>query len=246
MSSTPLRQSWPEPIGEVVDTALGAVHRDDPAHPRTGGPAGNARLTAWAGLLLLVLFVVECVTLLGLRQMITVHILVGTVLVPLVLLKTGTTGWRIVRYYTHDRLYLAAGPPPLLIRLLGPLVVLTGLAVLGTGLALVPLGDSSFNALFTAAGQRIDPLTLHKAAFVAWLVVTGAHTLVRLVPATMLVAGRTSRSAVDGGRSRMAVLAVTLVVGAVAAVLVLQASDNWTRGQVFGRHDVREGGVDSG
>jgi hypothetical protein len=246
MSSTPLRQSWPEPIGEVVDTALGAAHRDDPAHPRTGGPAGNARLTAWAGLLLLVLFVVECVTLLGLRQMITVHILVGTVLVPLVLLKTGTTGWRIVRYYTHDRLYLAAGPPPLLIRLLGPLVVLTGLAVLGTGLALVPLGDSSFNALFTAAGQRIDPLTLHKAAFVAWLVVTGAHTLVRLVPATILVAGRTSRSAVDGGRSRMAVPAVTLVVGVVAAVLVLQASDSWTTGQVFGRQDVREGGADSG
>jgi hypothetical protein len=229
-------RSWPEPVAEVVDTAIGAAHRDDPVLPTSGGPAGNARLTAWTGLVLLVLFVVECFTLAALHQMITVHILVGTVLVPLVLLKTATTGWRILRYYFGADVYRAAGPPPMLLRVLGPLVVLTGLAVLGTGLALVPLGEASFNALFTVAGQRIDPFTLHKVAFVLWLVVTGAHTLGRLVPAAMLVAGRKARAAVDGGYWRLLILGATMVVGVAAGVVVVHASGTWTHGffQEFG------------
>ena len=50
--------------------------------PRTGGPAGNARLTAWTGLVLLVLFLVEGVTLLSLDSLVGVHILIGAALVP--------------------------------------------------------------------------------------------------------------------------------------------------------------------
>lgn len=80
-------------LSEVVSTGLGTAHRDDPVSGRTGGPAGNARLTAWTGLLLLAAFGAECATLLGLRQLIGVHILVGAFLVPPALLKTGTTGW---------------------------------------------------------------------------------------------------------------------------------------------------------
>lgn len=76
-------------LSEVVSTGLGTAHRDDPVSGRTGGPAGNARLTAWTGLLLLAAFGAECATLLGLRQLIGVHILVGAFLVPPALLKTG-------------------------------------------------------------------------------------------------------------------------------------------------------------
>src|SRR3954463_14190309 len=170
-------RTWPQPIGEVLDTALGTAHRDDPALPRTGGPAGNARLTAWAGIALLALFLVECVTLLGLDRMISVHILVGAMLVPLALLKTATTGWRIVRYYAGDPAYRQAGPPPTVLRLLGPLVVLTSLPVLGSGLALVPLGDAAHDTLLARAGQRVDAITIHQACFVAWLIVVGLHTL---------------------------------------------------------------------
>ena len=109
MPSPSDRPSLPPPIDELVATALGEVHRDDPALPRTGGPAGNAPLTALAGIALLVLFLVECVTLLSLDQMISVHILVGAMLVPLALLKTATTGWRIVRYYAGARQRARAG-----------------------------------------------------------------------------------------------------------------------------------------
>lgn len=107
-----LSDGMPRILGDVVASASGAELRHDPELPRTGGPAGNARLTAWTGLLLLVGYLVECFTLLSLHAMLTVHILVGAILVPLVMLKTATTGWRIVRYYLGSPSYRAAGPPP--------------------------------------------------------------------------------------------------------------------------------------
>jgi len=47
------------------------------------GADGNARLTGAIGLLLLVVLFVEGITILQVRQLITVHIFVGLVLVPL-------------------------------------------------------------------------------------------------------------------------------------------------------------------
>ena len=162
---------------DVLDEALGRTRRTDPVLPGTGGPAGNARLTAWTGVLLLVLFVAELVTLIDVRQLISWHLVIGTLLVPPALLKTGTTGWRIVGYYTGRRPYRDAGPPPMLLRILGPLVVASTLAVLGSGLLLILLGpDTSRRTLLDTLGQRIDTVTIHQATFAVWAVVTGLHT----------------------------------------------------------------------
>jgi len=212
----------PPVLNDVVTTAMGTAHREDPVAPHTGGPAGNARLTAWAGLFLLVAFLVECFTLLSLNAMINIHILLGAFLIPLVLLKTATTGWRIVRYYLGASAYRAAGPPPLVLRVLGPLVVLTGLAVVGSGLALVPLGDGAFSSLGSVVGFRISPLTLHQASFIAWLVATGLHVLARTVPAVQVAAGgRPHRRRVPGSVGRGVVMLGTLALGAAIGVLVL-------------------------
>src|SRR5206468_8010135 len=73
--------------------------------------------------------------------------------------------------------YRRAGPPPLLLRLLGPLVVLTSLAVLGTGLALIAHGSKEGGRLGSFAGFRLGALTLHKAAFVLWLVRLEEYTM---------------------------------------------------------------------
>lgn len=222
--------TMPPVVADVMDSALGREHRDDAHLPRTGGPAGNARLTAWTGLLLLVLFVVECVTLISLHQMISWHIVVGTLLVPPALLKTATTGWRILRYYTGHRAYVEAGPPPLLLRMLGPLVILTALAVLGSGLALIAVG-SDYRPFATVAGFSIDAVTVHKATFVLWLVVVGAHTLVRLVPALQVAAGSgPRRKHVDGGLLRMTAVVLSLAVGLGVGFAVLSASSAWTKG----------------
>src|SRR6266581_6310590 len=117
--------------------AAGRSHRRDEVVGASGGPAGNARLTAWTGLLLLVLFGAELVTLLDVRGWLDWHIVIGVLLIPPALVKTASTGWRIVRYYTGSRAYRDAGPPTLVLRVLGPLVVLFTLAVLGSGVALI-------------------------------------------------------------------------------------------------------------
>ena len=57
----------------------------------TGGVAGNERLTAMTGLALLVLFAAEGVTILRVHQLLTVHFLVGMLLVGPVALKVGAT-----------------------------------------------------------------------------------------------------------------------------------------------------------
>lgn len=221
-------------IDELVAVATGTEQRADPVLPRTGGPAGNARLTAWAGLLLLVLFIAESVTLVSLGPMITWHIVLGTALVPIALLKTATTGWRILRYYAGSADYRRAGPPPLVLRLLGPLVVLSALGVLGTGLALVALGGASRDSIATVAGQRIDAVTVHKAAFVLWLVVVGVHTLLRLVSAVRLVRSSGHHAVrVPGGVARVGVVAVSLGAAVIAGVLVLPPSHTWSQ-QRFG------------
>lgn len=219
-------------VGDAV--ALGQEHRDDPVAGRTGGPAGNARLTAWLGLLLLlVLFVAELVTLLDVSGLVTWHIAIGVLLVPPTLAKTATTGWRMVRYYTRSGPYVQAGPPPLLLRLLGPLVVLGGLAVLGTGLLLVAVGPSrSFSPWFSVLGHGVGPLTLHQGAFAVWLGATGLHVLVRLVPAAHLALGTGSPGRrVPAPAARAAVLLVVLAVGVMSAVLVVDASSAWSHAQ---------------
>lgn len=214
----------PRVLGELVDTALGRAQRHDPALGRSGGPAGNARLTAWLGLLLLVAFVLECATLISLGQLMTVHVVVGVILVALVLAKTATTGWRIVRYYLGDPAYREAGPPPLLLRLLGPLVVVAGLAVLGTGLSLIALGHGAHGQLFSALGFRVDAVTLHQAAFIVWLVATVPHTLARLVPALRLVL---DRERLAGGALRVIAVASVIAVGAIVAGPVLGEAGEW-------------------
>jgi hypothetical protein len=227
----PPDRQWvtPPALTQTLDTALGRIHRDDPAAPVTGGPAGNARLTAWTGLLLLALSVAELITLINVSGLISWHVVLGTLLVPPALLKTGSTGWRIARYYRRNPGYHRAGPPPMPLRILGPGVVASTLGLLGSGVTLILLGqDRSRTALFTALGQRVDWITLHQGLFIGWAVLAGLHVLARLLPALQLtVLSRSTTTAVGGATWRAAILVASLVVAAVAAGLVLSASGSW-------------------
>lgn len=218
---------------EVADEAVGRTRRHDPVTRTTGGPAGNARLTAWTGLVLFVLFVVEVVTTLQVRAMLTWHVVVGILLIPPTLLKTASVCWRILRYYTRNPAYRAAGPPPTGLRVLGPLVILTTLLLLGTGLALIVVGaDGSQRQGFTLLGQRIDLLSLHQASFVVAGIALGLHVLARAVPALSLTVGwapgrRRARNAVPGERSRLTAVVASLVAAGVAAALLLPLIGSW-------------------
>jgi len=229
-----LRPVGVEAIDEVLDEAVGRRHRPDPVIGRTAGPAGNAQLTAWTGLLLLALAVVELVTLIDVRGLLSWHVVVGVLLVAVAALKIGSAGWRFVRYYGRNRPYRQAGAPPLLLRILGPLVVLATVAVLGTGLWLIAVGpESGHTTLVTVLGQRIDLLSLHQTSFIVFAVAAGLHLLARFVPAVVLATERGHR---DDGRlrgrgPRIAVLLAALVAGALAAALILPAAAPWRNEQ---------------
>jgi hypothetical protein len=219
---------FPKSLNDFVDVAADRGPRRDPVRPGSGGPAGNAQLTAWLGLTLLVLFLAELVTLLNVRGLITWHLTFGLLLIPPALAKIATTGWRIARYYTGAQIYQRAGPPPLLLRLLGPLVILSTLALLGTGVALTAVGPDA-DPLLTVLGLQISALTLHQAAFVVWAVATGLHVLARFLPAVHLAATSTREGLrVPGRGRRVGVMLATAGVAAIVTTVGLALSTSWT------------------
>ncbi len=134
------------------------------------GVRQNARLTALTGSVLLVLLFVEGVTVLQVGSLIVPHIVIGVALLAPVLLKLATTGWKIIRYYTRSPEYVREGPPPLLRRLLAPVVMVTTVGLLGTGVVLMLEGPSaSFRWTF-----------LHKAFFVLWFGAMTLHVLIHV------------------------------------------------------------------
>ena len=194
------------------------------AHTLTGGGTeGNARLTAAAGVMLILLLAVLGVTILRLRPLLSVHLFVGMALIPPVLLKMGTTGYRFTRYYTSDPAYRRKGPPEPLMRLLAPFVVLTTVVVFASGVVL----------LFAGPQSRSTLLPIHKVSFILWLGVTALHVVGHLPSLPALLRGdygaRPRLGAdVPGRNGRVLSLAAALVAGLVLAVLVIPEFAAWT------------------
>jgi hypothetical protein len=227
-----------EAADEFVTEAVGRSQRDDAVLERTGGPAGNARLTAWTGLLLLALFLAELVTVLNVQGYLSWHIVIGVLLIPPALLKTGSTGWRIARYYTGNAAYRTAGPPPMLLRLLGPLVILATLGVLGTGLALIFINpQTARDGLVNVGGFALSPLFLHKFSFVIWAGATGVHTLGRLIPALRLTVVPALTRRVPGRASRTMTLSATVAIAIAVSILALSTVGPWRTADRFDHHD---------
>jgi len=214
---------------DLLGEAVGRSHRRDSVLPRTGGPAGNARLTAWTGAILFVLFVAEVVTLLDVRGLIDWHVALGVLLVPPAVLKTATTGWRFLRYYTRGRPYVEAGPPIMPLRLLGPLVILFTLGLLGSGLVLMAIGEQRSRE---DGVLGLSWVNLHQALFVAAGIALALHFLARAFPAWLLITGRRKESPgraphIPGGAARLAIIVLTLAVAGVTTALVLPTDTSW-------------------
>jgi hypothetical protein len=224
-------------LDDLVAEATGRRVRTDPVRPGGGGPAGNARLTAWTGALLLALVVAQLVTLLDVDGWISWHVTVGALLVPVALTKTATTSWRFLRYYRHSAPYRVAGPPPAVLRVLGPLVVVSTLAALTSGIVVELVGpDRAHRTLLTAVGQRVDLVTVHQVLAIGFLVLAGLHLLGRVARAFEVLTGREARTTgsagpVPGGGRRALVLVGALAAGAVVTALLLPGAADWHRDQ---------------
>jgi hypothetical protein len=107
---------------------------------KQAGVIGNERLTALASFVLLVLIIVEVVTSAFLRLWLPAHTAVGVLFAGPLLVKVGSTSWRFLRYYTRAPAYVRRGPPPLVLRILGPVLIATTLVMVGSGIGLVVTG----------------------------------------------------------------------------------------------------------
>jgi hypothetical protein len=185
------------------------------------GPAGNEKLTAMTGVILLVGFAVEGFTILGVRRMLFLHFFVGMLLIGPVLLKIGSTLYRFARYYTGSAPYVRKGPPSPVLRLLGPLVILTSVAVIGTGVMLGVTGPASGQWLF-----------LHKASFVLWFGAMTIHVLNYAPRLPRMLAARSGRPAsgrseLFSGSGRWLALSASLAAGIAIAALTAHLSAKW-------------------
>jgi hypothetical protein len=176
-----------------------------------GGSDGNEQLTAIVATLLLVLLAVEGATILRIQSLMTVHAFVGVLLVPVVVLKLASTGWRMVRYYLRGEEDVRRGPPhPILRMLVAPVLVASTLVLFATGVALL--------ALDRTQGMLVG---LHKASFVVWFFATSLHVLTRvyrLLP--------TMRQRLPGLGLRAALVGGSLLAGLVLAVATLPPAEH--------------------
>jgi hypothetical protein len=197
--------------------SLAARPRHRHAAPTAGGGAeANERLTVLTGTILLAGFAVEGVTLLALSPLLTVHVFLGMLLIGPVLLKISSTGYRFIRYYAGSAPYVRKGPPAPIARILGPFVILTSLAVLGTG---VVLG---------VAGPGRGPwLLLHKASFVLWFGVMAIHVLTYAWRLPRLLRGPIATSTLTRAPLRWALVATSLAAGLLLAVLTVHLAAPW-------------------
>jgi hypothetical protein len=181
-----------------------------------GEVIGNERLTALVSLVLLVLIIVELVTSAFLRMWLPAHTAVGVLLGFPLLLKVGSTGWRFMRYYTGVPAYVRRGPPPLVLRVLGPVLLLATLVMVGSGIGLVVIGP-------------LQPLLLtHGFSALVWLPLIAVHSVAhfQLVP-RHIAADWSSRldSRFSVGRvQRLSANLGVLLFGGIAVMLLFPAA----------------------
>jgi hypothetical protein len=183
-----------------------------------GGRTGNERLTATTAAALLVLLAIEGVTILSIRSLLSVHIFVGMLLIPPVLLKLAATGYRFLRYYSGVHEYRLKGPPAILMRILvAPAVVASTVALFTTGVALILVGPR---------GGLL--LGLHKASFIVWFGTMAIHVLAYVARLPRPV--RADLSANDhapGVGLRHGLLVGALVAGLTLALATFPLAHSW-------------------
>ena len=95
---------------ERLDPVSTTLQDDDAAHdPTDDGVEANSRLTASTGAIIFVLLAAEGVTVLSVHSLLRLHVIIGMVLVPVVLLKVTTTTYpRRVTTWARPRIDGAA------------------------------------------------------------------------------------------------------------------------------------------
>jgi membrane protein required for beta-lactamase induction len=218
-------------LRDRADTSLVAAGRSELAPSSSssalerlaaGGTDGNERLTTVTGAVLLVGLAALGITVVRNRQLLNEHMFLGMLLIGPVALKMGSTGYRFLRYYTHEPRYRRKGPPELAMRLLAPLLVLSTVVVFASGVALMFIGPSSRPTLYP----------IHKISFFVWLAAFALHVLGHLFDLQRVLAPSASRipgldEARAGRDGRTLALGGVLVAGVVLAIVSIPQFAPW-------------------
>lgn len=151
------------------------------------------------------------------RGLVSAHMFIGLVLIPPVVLKLASVGYRFGRYYTAARAYRAKGPPRTFLRVLAPVLVLSTIGIFVTGVVLMADGHK--------AGALLE---IHKVSFIVWVVVFGVHFLAYLpevlrgLPDAWTAARRPA-----GGVLRGALVAASAGGGVALALALLPTITRW-------------------
>jgi hypothetical protein len=161
------------------------------------------------------LLAAEGITIVHMRGLLSAHMFIGLVLIPPVLLKLGSTGYRMVSYYTGSRAYRSKGPPLLPLRLMAPVLVASTIAVLASGVLLLAAEHKSGSVL-----------TIHKLSFIVFGVVLAVHLVAyfpRVVRSVYADWSAARRQAVPGAGVRAILVAAAIGGGAALALALLPA-----------------------
>jgi len=179
------------------------------------GVEGNSRLTAQVAVILLLLLFVVGLTVPVAHSQTRWHVFLGVLVIPPVLLKVASTTWRFVKYYAGSRAYRRKGPPMLVLRLLGPIVVVLTLTLLFSGVGLVVGAPRSLRPLLSQ---------IHHASFLLWFVVMTIHVLGHLRETASLAPRdflRRRGRAVTGAFARPVATLLSVGIGLVCAWAIL-------------------------
>jgi hypothetical protein len=180
---------------------------------------------------LLVLLAVIGVTILRIGSLLSVHMFVGMLLIGPLTLKLVSTGYRFVRYYSGNARYRSEGAPPMPLRLIAPMVVISTVVVMASGVAL----------LFAGPGARATLFPIHKYSFFVWIAFTALHVLGHLPgvrDGLIEDYGQGARlGEVTAGRDgRVMAVAGAVTLGVVIAVLCIPEFGPWLHANLHHHH----------
>jgi len=225
-----------DPPGKLLDTSAAAPELSplareaariigvwEPPGGRDPSVEANARLTGTTGLVLAVLFFAEGLTIPFITRLVSWHIAIGLALIPPILVKISSTLWKFSRYYLGDPRFRRAGPPHPLLRMLGPLVMLSTVVLMASGVALW-LGGPQDRTLFR----------IHQLTFVAWFAFIALHVVAHFLRAVRLAASDSrdahgERKVRRPARVRRSLVVASLLVGLGFGLVGREVSSAWTR-----------------
>jgi len=169
---------------------------------------GNRALTSWAGLLLLPGLAVVAISGLVFGNFWQLHYVAGLSLIPLLLVKLGSTTYRALSYYARRAVYRTAGAPEWVGRLLAPALIASTIIAMATGIW-----------MWSQHSEAQPWAKLHVLSVLAMGACVGLHLLLR-TPLSLQAVARDGVATLrhNGPRIRIALVGTALAIGLVVGL----------------------------